>query len=777
MKKVVGILLLCFCCELVAQTDYSDRWEDLFAYTNVKDFIAAGDLLYAVTDNAVFLYNRDTEETTKLSSVQGLSGGETSAIHYSSAFNTLVIGYENGLLEIVSEDGEITTAPEITNFNQTGEKRINHIHEYNGKLFIATSFAIVVYDLNALEFGDTYFIGPGSSDENIHRITVFNTTIYAAAETGIYTANINNPNLIDFNSWTKISSGNYKAISVFNDRVYAAKATTLVSVNSNSVATERNFDTDIVGLKSSATSLGIAFSNTAVFLGDNLQEIAQVNSNVKFDFNLNQVYEENSIIFLATKRYGVLKTQTTAPTTFIEIHPQGPLRNDIFAMDVHNNNLWVVYGGYDATYTPLQKREGYSYYNGKDWNNSPFNAQQPFGDLTYVTIDKSKENSVYISSFGDISGPEINTPLTGGLLYLENNEPQQFYNQSNSPLQDIVSDLPNRVTIRVSGTALDSNGNLWVTNIGVASRLKKLSPSGTWTNYDIQSIVNVSDRFGMNEVAIDRRNTVWIGTRRNGVYAYNENGDRKKAFTTEPTKGNLPNLNVRTVAIDRTNRLWMGTLTGLVVYSNPLGIFDTDIFDAAPVIILDDGVPKKLLGDQTINSIEIDGADNKWFGSETGGVLYTNPSGNTTLANFNKDNSPLPSNKIIKIKADEVTGKVYFATNRGMVVYDSKVAPFGDALGEVYAYPNPVLKNHQEVVIRGRNGTNIPKGTNVKIVDVSGQLVYETNVVEGQQLGGGKVTWNKHNLAGVKVASGIYIVLLSSEDNAQTSSTKIAIVN
>jgi len=165
------------------------------------------------------------------------------------------------------------------------------------------------------------------------------------------------------------------------------------------------------------------------------------------------------------------------------------------------------------------------------------------------------------------------------------------------------------------------------------------------------------------------------------------------------------------------------------------------------------------------------------FGTDNAGVTYTNPNGQTTLANFSSQNSPLPSDRIVKIAVDEETGKVYFATDKGIVAYNSNVAPFGDTLGEVYAYPNPVRKFHNTVTIDGRNGTNLPKGTNVKIIDVAGNLVFETNVIEGQQLQGGKVVWDKTNLAGNKVASGIYIVLLASEDATETSTTKIAIIN
>ena len=44
-------------------------------------------------------------------------------------------------------------------------------------------------------------------------------------------------------------------------------------------------------------------------------------------------------------------------------------------------------------------------------------------------------------------------------------------------------------------------------------------------------------------------------------------------------------------------------------------------------------------------------------------------------------------------------------------------------------------------------------------------------------LSGGKVVWDKTNLAGNKVASGVYIVLLTNDDASENAVTKIAIVN
>ena len=760
-----------------AQTDYSDSWEDFYSYNNVKDFVKVDATIYALADNAVFTFDTNTEEINKLSSVQGLSGETTTSIHYNKIFKRLVIGYKNGLIEVVDEDNSITISSDIVNFNESGEKSINDITEFNNKLYLSTPFAIVVYDIEKLEFGDTYFIGNGSSSLRINEIIISNGKIYTATDEGIFIADVTSSTLIDFNNWKQNFFGrNFTQISLFNNQVYVVEGSKLYHFNDVSLIEKKNFSEDIIAIKASSSHLSVSLSKTSIILDTALNEVVQFSSSTETDFILNNAFFENNTVYLATKEFGILKTTLSEPTNYLEIHPEGPLSNDVFSITVQNNNLWVVFGGYTSVYGPVFKKQGYSHFNGDKWINTNFNPDFPVTDLVNVTIDPNNENRVYISSVGDTRN--VNSVSTGGLMVVEDDVPIEFYNHLNSSLEDILPTIPSRVTIRISGTAFDSQGNLWISNYEVANKLKKLSSNGQWSSVDL-SVVQTHKDSGLNEVFVDRSNSIWMGTRRNGVYIYNESGNRKKALIASPNLGNLPDPNVRTVAVDASNRVWLGTKSGLVVYNNASGVFEDSTPNAQPIVINGDenGFGDRLLGDQTINSISIDGADNKWFGTDSGGVLYTNPSGQKTLANFSKQNSPLPSNRILKIKVDDSTGKVYFATDKGIVAYNSKVAPFGEELGAVYAYPNPALKVHENITVDGRNGTHLPKGTNVKILDVAGNLVYETNVVEGQELQGGKVVWNKKNLAGNKVASGVYIVLLSNDDASETAVTKIAIVN
>lgn len=776
MYKILLIFLIFSTSSVVAQSDYSDAWEDFYSYNNVKDFVKVENMLYALSDNAIFTYDFITQETEKLSSVQGLSGETTSAIHYSVETDRLVIGYENGLLEVVDSDGSITISADIVSFNQTGEKSINDIFEYQEKLYVSTSFAIVEYDITELEFGDTFFIGNNSTDVSINEIAVFNDRIYAATENGIFYADSNNPNLIDFNNWNTISlaNNNFKNITVFNNKLYTILNSQLHEVNEmNELEFITDFSSTVTGLKESSTNLSVAFDSSVIVYDTQLIQTFQNSADSDFDYTLNTAFAENNQLFLATTQFGVLSSTSLEVIAFSEIHPEGPVSNDVFSVTANNNHLWAVYGGYTKTMAPIQPNLGYSHYDGENWYTEENIAENSFPGLVDISLDPTDENKAYISSFGTTN--RINTYKTGGLFVVQNNEVTNFYNNLNSPLEDILPTNPSSVSIRISGSTFDAQGNLWLANLGRNNELKKFS-NGSWSEFNI-SAGKPNASFGLSEIVTDRYNTVWIGTRGDGVIAFNENGNRVRGLTATPTQGSLPNLRVLSLASDADNRIWIGTISGLVVFNNASGIFDADVLDAQPIIILDDGTPRKLLGDEVVNTIAVDGANNKWFGTANGGVTYTNPNGQTTIANFSSQNSPLPSDRIVKIAVDKETGKVFFATDKGIVAYKSNVAPFGDSLGEVYAYPNPVRKFHNTVTIDGRNGTNLPKGTNVKILDVAGNLVYETNVVEGEQLQGGKVIWDKTNLAGNYVASGIYIVLLANEDATETSTAKIAIIN
>lgn len=85
----------------------------------------------------------------------------------------------------------------------------------------------------------------------------------------------------------------------------------------------------------------------------------------------------------------------------------------------------------------------------------------------------------------------------------------------------------------------------------------------------------------------------------------------------------------------------------------------------------------------------------------------------------------------------------------------------GDATGgEVtydiaYVYPNPVSANYNGPIVI----TGLLKDSFIKITDVSGNLVHQT------QAQGGQATWDGMNFSGNRVNSGVYLVY-AYDDNA-----------
>lgn len=735
-------------------------WQSYFSFNEIKDISEAPTTVFAASENALFSKNTTTNTIKTTTTVDGLSGQTISALYHSEGFKKTIIGYENGLMIVINEkDGSILKVVDIINKQLPANlKKINHFMEHNGLVYVSCDFGIVQFNLTTSQFGDTYFIGDNGAEISIRQTAYFDGFIYAATSNGIRKANSTNANLIDFNQWAMVNSGDWSSVETLD--------TTLIAINSGGYIHRYNSNTFIGFLQLPQPStdmravnhkLFVTTPNTVFIYTNQMVLNRQIANTQVLDNTLNFTCATaiGDLLYIGTKEKGLFSSTLSNASTFENNTPPGPVRNNIFSLDVAPNVLWTVYGDYTSSYNPYPLDSyGISKYDAAGWVNLPYEDVLGAKSMTRIIVNPNNDKQVYASSF------------FSGLLKIEQDVPTFLYNEKNSGLESITTEGPNYIDVRINGTAFDKSGNLWITNSRIKNGLKVLKTNGQWQSYSTATILDNAELASYANIVIDKNNTKWIATNREGVIGFNESTNTFKKITFGADVGNLPTADVRSVAVDTKNQLWIGTIKGLRVLSN-VGSFQTESqLKANPIIIMDDNLAQELLYEQFINVIVVDGANNKWIGTGDSGVFMVSPNGQETKYHFTINNSPLPSNVINDIKINRATGEVFFATDKGMVSFKGIATEATEDLNNAYVYPNPVRPNYSGTV----KVAGLIDKANIKITDIEGNLVYETTST------GGTIEWDTTAFGRYKVASGVYMIFISAQDGGETKVKKVMII-
>ncbi len=765
MKKLFFCFLLLFVISF-GFSQNSKLWNSYFSYTEIKDISESSTKFVAASENALFSKDIASGTIKTINTVDGLPGQTISTIYHSTIFKKTLVGYENGLLVVINEEeGTMKNVVDIINKSiPPNVKKINHFMEYEGVVYISCDFGIVQYNLQTLQFGDTYFIGNNGAQIIVKQTAIYDNKIYAATfVNGIRVASLTNLNLNDFNQWTTIDANGWTGIESIDNKLYAVSNTGyLYTIQGNTFNTPVYLLEPSVDMRKSGDFIIITTKNHIYIYNSSLILIQTINStqivDVEVKFSCATVI--NDIIYIGTTENGVL-TKTLTGNTYDNITPDGPLRNSIFALSTISNGFWAVFGGYDLYYNPdtyigySATQFGISKFSDSKWKNIPYSELQGAKALSRITVNPNNEKQIFVSSF------------KSGLLKFENDELVQLYTAANTGtdgLKAITGTSP--PDIRINGAAFDSEGSLWVTNSQATRGLTVFKNQNQWQSFDMQS-VKVSGKFNFGKLTIDKNGTKWMTSRNDGVIGFNEkNGNVFKSIREGTDVGNLPADYTSIAAVDKRNQLWIGTQKGIRVLPSVDNFMSEEQLETNPIIIIEENLAQELLYQQFITDIVVDGANNKWIGTADSGVFQVSPDGQQTLHHFTIDNSPLPSNVINDIDIDGITGEVYFATTKGMVSYKGTSTDAKENLENVYVYPNPVRPEFTGTVkISGL----IDRAT-IKIADIEGNLVYETTSE------GGTIEWDTTAFGKYKVASGVYMIFISAEDGIETKGKKVMII-
>ena len=741
MKKLIPLFLVLFSLNSFAQVISSSKWMDLFSYNNILAVREDAGRLIAATENGIFYYTPSTGELKKLSKANGLHEVKISAFDYNPETKIGLVGYINGSMDIITEEGVfyVVDIPIATGYN--GNKKVNHISITGNLAVISVGYGVSLFKLDRKEFGDTSFFTSAGNYEAAKEAIIKDNKVYVVTATGLKTHEMNVTFPI-YSTWTTIEAGSKTQIDTDGIIAYS-NANTVKYGDGTTFATLGQSFTNIQDVMVSPQNIVVTDGNS----------VSVFTSAGQFVKSYNATEQLNTGIFSDSKIYAGTKISGLKNEAGDILKPDGPYNNASYKIDIVGNQIAISSGGRDAFNEPIFRNLGYYHFNGSKWI-YPEIFKNP--NISYNVLDAvinpSKSSEIFFTNYTFQEGVK-------GIYKMDNDQVAKIY-ASNGAYANLLV-----------GLTFDTNNQLFATEFGNADKIGFYyynAPSDSFNLVNVVTGGRVQKPFTKNGILFIP-DPVFTG---GGLVIYDYNntpgslGDDR--FKVLRKGNNLPADGVVSAAIDKNDDIWIGTRVGLRIIGNPSAIISEENPQADAIIIEENGLGEELFRDSNILQIEVDAGNQKWVSVDGGGVFYLSSNGERTLKHFTRANSPLPSDNITDIKVDNVTGKVYFVTLEGVMVYQGDVLNVTEDFGDVLVYPNPVVysKYKGNVSIRG-----LAEKTNIRITDAAGNLVNQA------VSRGGYYEWNLNNQRGVRVASGIYFVLMTNADGTDTATAKIAVVN
>ncbi len=770
---LLSIIILCHANYKIHASDIAiGSWRHHLPNNEITRLAETNQHIIGATPYGMVAYNKADQSMKRINKVDGLNDFGLSAIQWHQQEGLLIIGYENGNLDLM-RNGQFVNIPDIMQASILGSKTINQIIITEGSTLLACDFGVVEMDVANRLILDTWFIGPFGSMVNVNDMLVTDSLIYAATNAGLLYADAGTTNLADYRNWnrmgvTRDDDETFHFVVSHAGKVFVSRedpdGDTLLFHDGTDwieLAPPGGFDDSAIRyVRSSDHRLIVASGKRLDVFDHNLDIIKQLDSYYGGSPTpQDALYDSEGRLWIADDGHGLVKQQ--GPQSYEQIVLEGMDYPNAFSLDASDGTIWVAPGGKSYIGSNEWNQHGYYFFENGKWTRyrrSQFPVLDNVTDIIDITVDPSNPQRAYASAW------------FGGLAVVSTEGVIRLYDETNSTLRK-RSGLDDY--LRVGGTAIDRDGNVWVTNSETDHPLSVKLPDGEWMAFGSGGTFGTQTRVG--NLIIDNHGQKWANLHGNGIFLFKEhtlahtNSFDARRLTTQSGNGGLPSNRVHSMAVDHNGYVWIGTAEGVGVFYSPGRAFDGDAFDAQRIIVQqEDGFAGYLLETETVTAITVDGSNKKWFGTERSGAFLLSADGRETIFHFNESNSPLPSNNILDIAVNEKNGEVFFATDRGLASYRGFATEAGIRHSDdVYAYPNPVRRGYDGyIAVKG-----LVRNANVKITDISGNLVWET-VAEG-----GQAIWNGQDLRGRRPGTGVYLVFSTNDDGEETMVTKIMFMN
>lgn len=763
--KLLTIIIIFSFQNLLAQDAPIYKWKEYMPYRYGMSIEYDGNNVFCITRFNVFSYNINEGTYQFYSKLKGLSDVEIKTSAYNAEHKLLILGYDNGNIDLLFPEKEIVNISDLKNKQTTYIKSIKSIYTKGDYAYLSTGLGIIVVDLVKKEIKDTYSIYDNLQLLSVNDFEEFNEYYYAATEKGIYKISKNSPNLSNYLYWTRVNDipsadKNFNQIEVFENMLFAnLKSTAWNSdvcyyLDSNKWKyNQYTANTSISFIAKSSNYLFIIKPNDILVFNKKMEMI----ENFKYDaFNISTwpsdiIEDKWGNFWISDYSEGLIKHIRNNGIYNEKLTPNGSFFNFASSFAFTPTQTYVTIGSRNTSWGNADLPGLIMIKKDNLWDTLSL-ANKGVKDINRIVVNPQNYSFLYASSIGK------------GVLEIKNDKLNFIYNDTNSSLDDFAG-WPHQV--QTFGLNYDINNNLWIVNYGANNLLSVKQNNGKWKSFGF-SYYNLP---AASDVFICKNNYKWILLPRSmGIIVFNDNNtientsdDKSILLTSDYGRGKLPNNSVNAIVEDKEGKIWVGTSEGLAVFYNSENIFTNYNFDAQPITIEQDGKPQHLLAAENVTAIAVDAANRKWVGTQSAGIFLFSPDGQQEIYHFTKDNSPLLSNSISAIGINPYNGEVYISTENCIVSFKGDATEGLEKYTDVYAYPNPVKEDFVgPVAIKG-----LITDSDVKITDVNGNLVYITKAMGGQAI------WNGMDLNNRKVNTGVYLVFCTNEDGSESVVTKI----
>lgn len=768
MKRLLLILSACIGFLSAGAIQPVGEWEIYATFRTPKQICEGSEKIFFLADNSLFSYGKNDREIRELSRLNILSDNRIERIASQNENDLLVVIYDNSNIDLIDMSNERAyNLPYIKNASLTA-KTINDISFYGDETYLATDFGIVVLNNTKKEIKTTY---------------TFNERIRTAARQGDYLYCIRADYTLyrcpvdgvpyDINSWEKLRNSYIMQIRPFADGLFLLHQNGTLYHLGNGDETTTLFmpDNRTIKVETCNDQLLLFTNDNEVYLYDNN---LQLTSHIRFDdsgyapADVTGNNRQNRLWIIGNESVTTLKYDASAVLAQeLEIPCDAyPKVYDPFSLTIDHGRVYVATAGVGYL-NDEQDIEGYiSILENGAWTNI-FPSEVPtskhpdytWGNLYNITVDPDDKNTFYVGTWFE------------GLYRFKNNTYDTRWDNENSAIGS-ASDW----AYKAGYSAFDKEKKLYVIIFDEACGLSVMRRDGTWYRLPYDELKNQRN---LSQILIpEKSSTKWVvcPAYNSFVFAFNDNGteetadDQTRKFTTftdqngEGIDGNI----FYDMAEDREGQLWIATNRGPVIITRPDNFASSSFTCNRIKIARNDGtnLADYLLNDETIQTIAIDGADRKWFGTRNSGAYLVSKDGQETIYHFTADNSPLPSNNIYDIAVHPETGEVFFATEGGLVSFRAEATEPQDDYSEVYVFPNPVRPTYEGNI----TVTGLQENSLVKITDTAGNLIYQNYST------GGQLVWNGLTRSGDRLRSGIYLVFASVDNGGEGVVAKFAVV-